>query len=181
MYIWFGPSNGPSCWMFWDSPVTWKDAPESGIQIVELGSWFLELTSIALGWESVRSSSLILFWTKGVWWIALKLWFHQSERHIWLKIRILTKMTQSYCGTKFEANMTLKICITTTAFAATTMTSTTIKVITSTTVATAAIRIIASITVAIATIEATMISRIIGLILWIEIIWRWIVRICRWV
>ena len=38
MYIWSGPSNGPSYCMFRDSPVTWKDAAESDIQVVELGS-----------------------------------------------------------------------------------------------------------------------------------------------
>ena len=35
--------------MFWEFPVTWKDAPESGIQLELSGSWAKEFAIIAPG------------------------------------------------------------------------------------------------------------------------------------
>ena len=55
MKIWSGPSKGANCWIFWDSPVTWKDAPEWGIQLelLDSGSVFVNIALGALEVEAL--------------------------------------------------------------------------------------------------------------------------------
>ena len=62
MKICSSPSKLVNCLMFWESPVTWKLAPESGIH-VEPGAplpWEDEFVRMVMGWLSPGTMDLAL-------------------------------------------------------------------------------------------------------------------------